>query len=57
MNRLTPHEWMEKTMKDKRRKEEQRIKGIKDADSYLAESRIRGSIAKNRIRSKCYRGK
>ena len=57
MEKLTPAEWKERTIRDIKRKQKRREKGIKDADSFLAEHRIKTNKNMNRIRCKTYRGK
>lgn len=37
MEKLTPAEWKDRTIRDIKRRQELREKGIKDADSFLAE--------------------
>lgn len=55
MKKLTPAEWKEKTISDLQKKQMEKEKGIKDADSFLAEHRMKGNLRKNRIRAKCYK--
>lgn len=57
MEKLTPAQWKEITIRDIKRRQELREKGIKDADSFLAENRLKESKRMSRIRCKSYRGK
>lgn len=53
----TPKEWAEITMRDIERRKVLREKGIKDADSFLSEHRLKENKRLSRIRFKSYRGK
>lgn len=57
MKKLTPEQWKERTIRDIKRRQELREKGIKDADSFLAEHRMKENKRMSRIRFKSYRGK
>ena len=57
MEKLTPAQWKERTIRDIKRRQELREKGIKDADSFLAEHSIKENKRMSRIRFKSYRGK
>lgn len=57
MEKLTPAQWKERTIRDIKRRQELREKGIKDADSFLTEHRIKENKRISRIRFKSYRGK
>lgn len=57
MNNLTPAELAAMTIRDIKRRQEQREKGIKDADQYGYEMRAKSSKRMNKIRSKNYRGR
>lgn len=57
MEKLTPEQWKERTIRDIKRRQEQREKGIKDADSFLAEHRLKSFKNMSKIRCKTYRGK
>ncbi|MGG7143573.1 hypothetical protein ACQPVP_08910 [Clostridium nigeriense] len=57
MDKLTPSEWKERTIRDIKRRQELREKGIKDADSFLAEHRLKTFKNMSKIRCKTYRGK
>lgn len=57
MEKLTPAEWKERTIRDIKRRQERREKGIKDADSFLADHRLKSFKNMSKIRWKTYRGK
>lgn len=57
MEKLTPAEWKERTIRDIKRKQKRREKGIKDADSFLADHRLKSFKNMSKIRCKTYRGK
>lgn len=57
MNKRTPHEWMLLTLEDIERRKYLREKGKLEADSFLAENRIKQNKRMSKIRCKTYRGK
>lgn len=57
MNKLTPHELAMKTVMDLERRKYLRGKGKLEADSFLAENRIKQNKRMSKIRCKTYRGK
>lgn len=57
MSKLTPHEWMIETLKELERRKYLREKGKLEAESFLAENRIRTNKSMSRIRCRSYRGK
>lgn len=57
MNKLTPHELAMKTVMDLERRKYLREKGKIEADSFLAENRIKQNKRMSKIRCKTYRGK
>lgn len=57
MNKLTPHELAIKTVMDLERRKYLREKGKIEADSFLAENRIKQNKRMSKIRCKTYRGK
>lgn len=57
MRKRTPHEWMLLTLEDKERRKYLREKGKLEADSFLAENRIKQNKRMSKIRCKSYRGK
>lgn len=57
MEKLTPHQWMEKTVKELERKRIEKEKGIKDADQYGYEARLKAYKRSSKIRFKSYKGK
>ncbi|MDU5107152.1 MULTISPECIES: hypothetical protein [unclassified Clostridium] len=57
MSKLTPHELMLETLKELERRKYLREKGKLEAESFLAENRIRTNKNMSRIRCKSYRGK
>ena len=56
---MTPAEWRDKTIADmyerQKKREAEKLKGEREADSFLGEGRVKGNIKKNRIRCKSYR--
>lgn len=57
MSKLTPHELAMKTVMDIERRKYLREKGKIEADSFLAENRIKQNKRMSKIRCKTYRGK
>lgn len=57
MSKRTPHEWMLLTLEDIARNKYLREKGKLEADSFLAENRLKQNKRMSRIRCKTYRGK
>lgn len=57
MSKLTPHELAMKTVMDIERRKYLREKGKLEADSFLAENRLKENKRMSRIRCKSYRGK
>jgi len=57
MEKLTPEQWKDRTISDLRKRQEQREKGKKDADSYQYEMRAKSFKRMSKIRCKSYRGK
>lgn len=57
MAERTPHEWMLATVMDIERRKYLREKGKLEADSFLAENRIKQNKRMSKIRCKSYRGK
>lgn len=57
MNKRTPHEWMLATVMDIERRKYLREKGKLEADSFLAENRLKSFKNMSKIRCKAYRGK
>jgi len=55
MDKLTPEQWKDKTINDLYKRQKEREKGIKAADDFLAENRVKGHIDKSKIRAKCYK--
>ena len=56
---MTPAEWKNKTIADlyerQKKREAEKLKGEKSADSFLAERRLKSKKKKDRIRAKCYK--
>lgn len=57
MNRLTPHELAMLTVRELAKRKYLREKGKLEADSFLAENRIKQNKRMSKIRCKTYRGK
>jgi hypothetical protein len=57
MEKLTPQQWTERTIRDIKRRQERREKGIKDAEQYGYDARLKSSKRMSKIRCKSYRGK
>ncbi|MBU6137313.1 hypothetical protein PMY38_07590 [Clostridium tertium] len=57
MSKLTPHELAIKTVMDIERRKYLREKGKLEADSFLAENRLKSFKNMSKIRCKTYRGK
>lgn len=57
MEKLTPAEWRDRTIKDIKRKQELREKGKKDAEQYGYDARLKSFKKSSKIRCKSYRGK
>ena len=57
MSKLTPHELALLTVKDLEKRKLLKKKGIKDADSFLADHRLKSFKNMSKIRCKTYRGK
>lgn len=57
MSKRTPHEWMLVTVMDIERRKYLREKGKLEADSFLAENRLKSFKNMSKIRCKTYRGK
>lgn len=57
MDKLTPAEWAAITIRDIKRRQEQREKGLRDADAYAYEARAKSFKRMSKIRCRSYRGK
>ena len=57
MEKLTPEQWKDKTIRELQRRKYLREKGIKDADSYQYDARAKSLKKLSKIRCKSYRGK
>ena len=56
MEKLIPAQWKESIIRDIKRRQELRKKGIKDADNFLEEHKKKANKTISRIRCKSYRG-
>lgn len=57
MEKLTPEQWKDKTIKDLQRRKALREKGMRDADSYQYDAIAKSLKKLSKIRCKSYRGK
>ena len=57
MEKLTPAQWKDRTMKDLAIKKALKAKGMQDADSYQYDARLRSFKRMSKIRCKSYRGR